>query len=284
MKKLSSKLCACALALACAALCGCGSEYGTATPAVSNITVSVAVTSEAYAKIIDAAGVGLAERAIDYEVVYFDTADDALAAVAAEEVDCAFVTSVPYLSAYNNANDTELTSKGAVLSARMGLYSNTLKSLEDLEGATIALPDDSLAISRSMYVLSGLGLVTLSDEEGSLTASEADIVENPSGLSFKYVDQTELVAALDSCDASLIYFAEAYDAGLDYTAALGTELSSLATSWKYADVIIIRSDNEAVDKFDKLIGAMMDKNIGDALEEEFGDACTALWNTTWGNV
>ncbi len=266
-------------------LCSCSGDEGSQAASSASAHLVIGVAQGEYASVVDAAADSLAERGITYELVEYEDRTAALDALSQGEVDVAFCTDLPHVSAYNQENDASLTSKGAVTSSRMALYSASAASLDDLpEGAMIALPADDLDCSRALYLLADAGLVELSDDADALAAGLDDIEENPRGFVLTQVDEADLAASLDSADAAAIPFAFAHEAGLDFAAALAAEGDSSDAAWEYADVVAVRSDDEAIDKLDKLVASMRAPEIEDGLESLFGDAVYALLEATWGNM
>lgn len=127
-----------------------------------------------------------------------------------------------------------------VPTASMGLYSNKIKSLDELKkGDVITLSNDATNLARGLRFLQSLGLITIKADIDATKASEKDIVENPRGLVFKPLEAAQLPRTLDSVTASLVNGNFAFAAGLKLSSAI--KLETLDENLK--NVIAVRTDD-----------------------------------------
>ncbi|PWC10373.1 metal ABC transporter substrate-binding protein [Brenneria roseae subsp. americana] len=127
-----------------------------------------------------------------------------------------------------------------VPTASMGLYSNKIKSLDELKkGDVITLSNDATNLARGLRFLQSLGLITIKADIDATKASEKDIVENPRGLVFKPLEAAQLPRTLDSVTASLVNGNFAFAAGLKLSSAI--KLETLDENLK--NVVAVRTDD-----------------------------------------
>lgn len=119
-------------------------------------------------------------------------------------VDANYFQNQPYLDDYNKKNGTHIVPVVTVHLEPLGLYSNKLKSKDDLKsGATVAVPNDTVNEARALKLLDSAGIITLKDGAGT-DATPADITANPRKLKFKELEAAQTPRSLDDVDAAVI--------------------------------------------------------------------------------
>ncbi|MFF5362249.1 MetQ/NlpA family ABC transporter substrate-binding protein [Streptomyces scabiei] len=119
-------------------------------------------------------------------------------------VDANYFQNQPYLDDYNKKNGTHIVPVVTVHLEPLGLYSNKLKSKDDLKsGATVAVPNDTVNEARALKLLDSAGIITLKDGAGT-DATPADITANPKKLKFKELEAAQTPRSLDDVDAAVI--------------------------------------------------------------------------------
>ena len=157
------------------------------------------------------------------------------------EIDANFFQHAPYLEDFNANHGTKLVSVGTVHVEPLGLYSQKVKSVDELEdGALIAIPSDSVNGARALLLLESRGLITI-DKEAGLAATERDIVENPKKLKFKAIEAAQLPRVLPDVDGAVINGNYALEAGLN--PAEDAILLEGAES-PYANILVVKECNE----------------------------------------
>ena len=136
-------------------------------------------------------------------------------ALADKEIDLnAFQTEV-YFEQFKKDHNLELTSIGYTFIAPMGIYSNKIKSLDEVQdGATVAIPNDATNGGRALNLLESAGLIKL-DGKDKVTPNEKDIVENSKNLKFVSMESVQIPRSLDDVDFAAINTGAATDAGLN---------------------------------------------------------------------
>lgn len=122
---------------------------------------------------------------------------------------------IAFLSAFTEETGADLVPIGATLIAPMGIYSEKISDVSEIEeGAKVAIPDDPSNQARALLLLESAGLITLADDFG-LFGDPSKIVENPKNLEIipMVAQQTPLV--LPDVAISVINNGVAGQAGFD---------------------------------------------------------------------
>lgn len=99
---------------------------------------------------------------------------------------------VEYLDNWNEEYGDDLVSIGYTHVEPMGLYSDKIKSIDDVEdGATVTLPNDKTNEARGLKVLEKAGLIKLNPDVDFPTAAD-DVVENPKNLKFEPIEAQQV--------------------------------------------------------------------------------------------
>jgi len=130
-----------------------------------------------------------------------------------------------YLEKFSADKGLKLSPLIRVPTAGLGLYSNKIKSLDDLKkGDIITLANDPTNLARALRFLAKLDLLTFKKDIDPTQASEKDIEQNPRGLVFKPLEAAQLPRTLDTAAASVVNGNFAIAAGLDLNKALKLEV------------------------------------------------------------
>lgn len=129
-----------------------------------------------------------------------------------------------YLEKFSADKNLKLSPVINVPTASLGLYSNRVKSIDQLKkGDIVTIANDPTNLARALRFLAKLGLLTLKKDIDPLTASEKDIDQNPHGLQFKPLEAAQLPRTLDSVAAAVVNGNFAIAAGLSLSSALHLE-------------------------------------------------------------
>ena len=138
-------------------------------------------------------------------------------ALAEGQLDANLYQHEPFLLEFNEGNETDLTAVQQAYLPPLGLYSEQVDSVEDLEdGAEIALPNDPTNEFRALVLLEESGLITMADGVEESDFSLADIEDNPKDLDFHEVEAPQLPRSLGDVDAAIVNNNYAQEAGLDF--------------------------------------------------------------------
>ncbi|MFE5396995.1 MetQ/NlpA family ABC transporter substrate-binding protein [Streptomyces sp. NPDC056568] len=184
-------------------LSACGSDKDSASDTSGPLVV--AATPVPHAEILNYVKDNLAEKeGLDLEVKEFTDYVTPNTATEDGSVGANYFQTEPYLEDFNKKNGTHLKSVVSVHLEPLGLYSEKADKAGDLKnGATIALPNDTVTEARALQLLATEGLITLKDGVGN-SATPADITKNPKDLKFKELEAAQTPRSLGDVDAAVI--------------------------------------------------------------------------------
>ena len=204
----------------------------------------VGENNEQWTPVIEA----LAEEGITLELVKFADYTLPNRALQDGEIDLNAFQHYAYLNNDIEANDYDLTPIGETILAPLGVYSQKIESLDELEdGDTIAIPNDATNGGRSLKVLEAAGVITV-DPEAGYTPVLTDIIDNPKNIKFYEVEAANTASLLPDVAAAIINGGHAVDNGLNPTEdSIFLETQSEDGDNPYVNIIVARTadvDNE----------------------------------------
>ncbi|QNN82740.1 MetQ/NlpA family ABC transporter substrate-binding protein [Brachybacterium sp. Z12] len=187
------------------------------------------------------------------------------------EVDANFFQHQPYLETEIEENGYELTPFAGVHIEPLGVFSESLTSLEEIEeGASVGVPNDPTNRGRALALLADEGLLALMDGIEPTAATIDDIAENPKQLEFEEIDAALLPRTLGDYAIAVINGNYALEADLSPAEdALALESGE---DNPYANMLVVRTedkDNEALVKLDELLRS---EDVRSFLEETYSGA------------
>ena len=178
-----------------------------------------------------------------YTMTYtmFDNNMNTLTATNDGSVDGVLVVHKPFMESFNKANGADLVMlEPYVYTVGMGLFSEKYDSIEAIpDGATIAIPSDSMNMDRALRILEGVGLIRL--DPGVEQSSVIDVIDNARNLTFIDMDQTQTVRSLEDTDAAIAFFSHMKNAEKDFTTYLARDVDMS----KYPTSLVVKAENEA---------------------------------------
>ncbi len=108
------------------------------------------------------------------------------------------------------------------------------------DGLTIAVPNDATNEGRALLLLQANGIIKLSEEAG-VTATKADVIENPLGIEFQEVEAAMVPNVMADVDYAIINNNYALDAGLN---PVQDSLLIESADSPYANVLCVKEGNE----------------------------------------
>ncbi|WP_223067641.1 MetQ/NlpA family ABC transporter substrate-binding protein [Paenibacillus caui] len=240
-------------------------ESASATP----VKLRVGATAVPHAEILEHIKPALAAEGVDLEIKEFTDYVLPNKELAGKSLDVNFFQHQPYLDEQNKQLGTNLVSVAGVHIEPFGAYSHKIKSIDELpDGATVAIPNDATNGGRALLLLAKNGLITLKDGAG-ITATKADIAENPKNLKFKELDAAMLPRQLDEVDLALINTNYALEANLVPTKdALFIEDKDSP----YTNILVARPDNKDSDAIQKLVKALTSEDVKKFIEDKYKGA------------
>lgn len=199
----------------------------------------VGATPVPHAEILNFIKPILAKEGINLEIKVFNDFIQPNLQLSKKNLDANYYQYRPFLDEFNKERKTNLVAVVPVHIEPFGAYSTHVKDLSDLKnGATIAIPNDSVNVGRSLLLLHEAGLIKLKDPTNTL-ASRRDIVANPKQFKFRELEGPMLARALKQVDLVFVFANYALDAGIDINSALITEKGKDI----YAEYLVVRPDN-----------------------------------------
>ncbi|HZK25918.1 MAG TPA: MetQ/NlpA family ABC transporter substrate-binding protein [Thermoclostridium sp.] len=180
---------------------------------------------------------------------------------------------LPYLTNFNDENDTHLVPVATIHYEPFGIYAGKTKSIDELaDGATIAVPNDGTNEARALLLLEVQGLITLR-EGAKFTATILDIESNPKNLNIKEIEAAQLVRALEDVDLAVINGNYALAAGLNVGVdALAVEDKDSDAAQTYANIVVVKEGNEQTEEIKALVKALQSEEIKNFINEKYNGA------------
>ncbi|OHV84732.1 MetQ/NlpA family ABC transporter substrate-binding protein [Rhizobium sp. LCM 4573] len=237
-------------------------------------TIKVGVTPGEHAQIMEQVKEIAKTKGLDIEILEFSDYVVPNQALADGDLNANSFQHQPYLDNQIADRKFDLVSVGTTITTPMGVYSNKVKSLDELaDGATIAIPNDPTNGGRALLVLASKGLIKV-DEAKGLTVTPADVTENPKNIEFTELDAAQLPRSLADVDAAVINTNYALEADLhprEDAIAIESDKSP------YANVIAVRAADKDAPWVKTLVESYHDDKIRNFINEEFKGALIPSW-------
>ena len=180
----------------------------------------------------------------------------------------------PYLDNQIKDRGFELVSIAKTITTPMGVYSEKLKSLDDLpEGGKVALPNDPTNGGRALLLLADKGVIKLADGTG-LSPTPLDVTENAKNIDFLELDAAQLPRALADADVAIINTNYALEAGLN------PEKDAIAienADGPYANIIVVHTGDETADWAKTLVDSYHSPEVKKYIEDKYTGAVIPAW-------
>ena len=269
--KLAKKIIALVLALALVlTLTAC-------TTAKKETKLVVGASPAPHAEILEVVKPILAEQGITLEIVEFNDYIQPNLAVESGELDANYFQHVTYMNEFNVSDSTHLVSAADVHYEPFGLYAGKTASIADLaDGAQIAVPNDTTNEARALLLLEQEGLITLKEGAG-ITATKADIAENPKNLDIVELEANQLPVRLADVDMAVINGNYAIDAGLKVADAVAIEAADGEAATAYVNVLAVKEGNEDSPAIQALAAALTSQEVKDFIDETYAGAVVPVF-------
>lgn len=147
------------------------------------------------------------------------------------------------------------------------------------DGITIAVPNDPTNEGRALLLLQSNGIIKL-DPNAGVTATAADVIENPLGIEFYEVEAAMVPNVLADCDYAIINNNFALDAGLN---PVQNSLLIESADSPYANVLCVKAGNETSPEALALAAALNSQKVADYINATYeGAAVSVVANPTDG--
>lgn len=156
----------------------------------------------------------LLEDNIELELIVFDDYATPNTALSSGDLDLNAYQHRLFLEEYNADAGDDLVEIGATTFNPLGLYSDTITSVEEIEeGHSVAIPNDPSNGGRALILLQQAGLIQV-DEEAGLLPTLDDITENTKNLDIVEIDAAQTPRAMSDQDFVVINNDHATASGL----------------------------------------------------------------------
>lgn len=240
-------------------------------------TIKVAASPSPHAEILEQVKPILEEEGYTLEIVEFDDYVKPNQATTDGDVDANYFQHLPYLTQYNEENDTDLVSAGTVHYEAMGIYKGSASAVTDLkEGDKIGVPNDVTNEARALKLLEANGIITLKEGSGE-TATALDIVDNPYGVEIVEVEAAQLPNMLQDFAFAVINANYALDGGLTSNDALALEDADSESAQTYANIVCCKKGEENSDKIKALVKALQSDTVKEFIDSEYGGVVKTIY-------
>lgn len=239
------------------------------TDSNKEVVLKVGASASPHAEILEEIKPKLKEEGINLEVVVLDSEDQLNPALDEKQIDANYFQIVPYLNSVSKEKGYEFEVAGKVHIEPMGLYSNKIKSIENLkDGDTIGIPNNPANEYRALSLLDKNGIIKLKSGIQDYSATPDDIVENPKNLKFIEADTAQLPRALPDIVGALINTNLVIDAGIDPSTALIRE----GADSPYANIVVVRKGDSDKPEIKSLIKALNSDDVKKFINEKYDSA------------
>ncbi|MET8901841.1 MetQ/NlpA family ABC transporter substrate-binding protein [Streptomyces sp. NPDC004538] len=247
-------------------LSACGSDKDSASDTSGPLVV--AATPVPHAEILTYVKDNLAQKeGLDLEIKEFTDYVTPNTATEDGSVGANYFQTEPYLADFNKKNGTHLKSVASVHLEPLGLYSKKADKAGDLKnGATIALPNDTVTEARALQLLASEGLITLKDGAGN-SATTADITKNPKSLEFKELEAAQTPRSLNDVDAAVINGNYALEA--DLKPAKDALVLESAKDNPNVNLLVVKEGQEDDPRVKKLAKLLTSPEVKKYIEDNF---------------
>jgi D-methionine transport system substrate-binding protein len=249
-------------------LVGCGGN----TEEEAAKVIKVGATPSPHAEILEAIRDDVEAAGYELEIIEFQDYILPNTSLESGELDANFFQHQPYLTDFNENNDTDLVSVGAVHYEPLGLYKGSKSAIADLEaGDKIAVPNDTTNEARALQLLQAEGIITLKDGVG-LEATKIDIVENPYDIEIVELEAAVIPRSLPDLALAVINGNYALSADITSDDAIAYEAADSEAAEKFANVIAVKAGNEDSEKSKVLYEAITSEAVRAFIEDTYKGA------------
>jgi D-methionine transport system substrate-binding protein len=231
--------------------------------------IKVAATAVPHAELLEQAKPILEEEGYTLEIQIFDDYVQPNEVVESGDFDANYFQHIPYLEQFNEENGTHLVNAGGIHYEPFGLYPGTESDLDNIEGATIAVPNDTTNEARALLLLQDNGYLTLKEGVG-LDATKVDIVENPYNIELVELEAAQIPRNLPDVSFAIMNGNYAMEAGYSVAEdALVYESPDSEAAATYVNVIAVKEGNENSPKIQALVAALKSDTIKQYIEDTY---------------
>ena len=182
-----------------------------------------------------------------------------------------------FLDEFNESKGSDLISIGDTMLAPMGLYSEKIKSIDELEdGAKVAIPNDPTNGSRALFLLQEAGLIKVDGQAGDLIGVDK-VTDNPKNLEIIEMDASTTPRSLEDVDIAAVNDTFALDSGLDKEKSVFVEDPKSESVKEYINLIAARKEDENNENYKEFIKYYQTEETKKDMEEITKGAWLPAW-------
>ncbi len=233
------------------------------------ITLKVGASLTPHSEILEHVKPKLKEQGINLEIVNLDDEGQLNPALDEKQIDANYFQHLPYLESVSKEKGYNFEVAGKIHIEPIGLYSNKIKSINDLkDGDKIGIPNNPSNEYRALVLLEKNGLIKLKSGLASYSATPNDIAENPKHLQFVEADAAQLPRALGDLAGAVINTNIILDAKIDPNTALIREDGDSP----YANIVVVRKGDKDRPEIQALVKALTSDDVKKFIKEQYGVA------------
>ncbi len=246
-------------------------EAEAAEGAEGDTVITVAASATPHAEILEQAQALLEEQGYTLEIQVFEDYVQPNMVVESGDFDANYFQHIPYLESFNEEKGTHLVNAGGIHYEPFGLYPGKESEINEttVQGAAIAVPNDTTNEARALLLLEDNGYITLKEGAG-LTATKNDIVENPYDIEIVELEAAQIPRTLPDVEFAVMNGNYALEAG--YTVAENALLYESADSEAaetYVNVIAVKEGDENLPKIQALVEVLKSDEIKAFINESY---------------
>ncbi|RDW18684.1 methionine ABC transporter substrate-binding protein [Oceanobacillus arenosus] len=243
-----------------------------------NVVLKVGASSTPHAEILEEAVPLLEEEGITLEIVPYEDYvlpnDD----LANGDLDANYFQHLPFLEETIGNTGYELESIGGIHVEPMGVYSQNIKSVDDIpDSAEVILSNSVADHERILKLFEAEGLITLDENAEEITIDS--IVDNPKNLVFSPDYAPEILPELYHNEAdALVVINTNYAIGADLN-PIDDALFIEGEESDYVNVIAVRSEDKDEESLKKLVDVLQSEEIANFILEKYNGAIVPVGGT-----
>ena len=245
------------------------------SPASSKNTVKIGTISGPETDIMQVAKIVAKKQfGLDIQIIEFTDYIEPNAALNDGSIDANLFQHQPYLNQQIKDRQYNFVVIGKTFIYPMGIYSAKIKSLQEIpEGGVVSIPNDPSNEGRALLLLQKAKLIELKKGTNDYVMPE-NIIANPKKLLFKELDAAQLARSLPDVSIAVINTNYAIPAGLI------PKKDALFLEGKdslYANIIVIRQDEQNELKMKQLVAALHSNAVVKAAHTIFKGQAIMAW-------
>lgn len=254
--------------------CNTGDKNHGNSSSQTSYTIKVGTLSGPHSEFAEEVKKVAATKGLNIEIVEFNDYVQPNEALNSGEIDANMYQHLPYLQNAIKDRGYQLSSLGNTILFPMGVYSNKIKSIDEIkDNMIVAIPNDPSNGGRALEILDKAKVIQLKKEEKA-KATVNDIVQNPHHLQIQEVDAAMIPRMLPDLDFAVINNSYAVKSGLVPTK--DAFILEGADS-PYANIAVVRTANKEKPEMKLLIESIQNDEVKKFVKDHFKGSAIAAW-------